>query len=61
MALRDTLEAVLREYDSAKLTTFAGNPLAVFIRKEALGLRLHLDLRQHPRTDQDLSWLRFIA
>jgi hypothetical protein len=40
MALRDTLEAVLREYDSAKLTTFAGNPLAVFIRKEALGLRL---------------------
>jgi 5-methylcytosine-specific restriction enzyme A len=36
MALRDTLEAVLREYDSAKLTTFAGNPLAVFIRKEAV-------------------------
>ncbi len=27
MALRDTLEAVLREYDSAKLTTFVGNPL----------------------------------
>jgi MrcB-like, N-terminal domain len=36
MALRDTLEAVLREYDSAKLTTFVGNPLAEFIRKEAV-------------------------
>jgi len=36
MALRDTLEAVLREYDSAKLTIFAGNPLAAFIRKEAV-------------------------
>jgi len=36
MALRDTLEAVLREYDSAKLTTFADNPLAAFIRKEAV-------------------------
>ena len=36
MALRDTLQAVLREYDSAKLTTFPGNPLAAFIRKEAV-------------------------
>ena len=36
MALRDTLEAVLREYHSAKLTTFVGNPLAAFIRKEAV-------------------------
>ncbi len=36
MALRDTLEAVLREYDSAKLTTFVGNPLAAFISKEAV-------------------------
>jgi 5-methylcytosine-specific restriction protein A len=36
MALRDTLEAVLREYDSAKLTKFAGNPLAEFISKEAV-------------------------
>ena len=35
MALRDTLEAVLREYDSAKLTRFVGNPLAAFIRNEA--------------------------
>jgi len=36
MALRDTLEAVLREYDSAKLTRFVGNPLAAFIRNEAV-------------------------
>jgi 5-methylcytosine-specific restriction enzyme A len=36
MALRDTLEAVLREYDSAKLTRFVGNPLAAFICKEAV-------------------------
>jgi hypothetical protein len=36
MALRDTLEAVLREYDSAKLTRFVGNPLAAFISKEAV-------------------------
>jgi MrcB-like, N-terminal domain len=36
MALRDTLEAVLREYDSAKLTEFVGNPLAAFISKEAV-------------------------
>jgi 5-methylcytosine-specific restriction protein A len=36
MALRDTLEAVLREYDSAKLTRFIGNPLAAFIRTEAV-------------------------
>jgi 5-methylcytosine-specific restriction protein A len=36
MALRDTLEAVLREYDSAKLTKFVGNPLAAFISKEAV-------------------------
>jgi 5-methylcytosine-specific restriction protein A len=36
MSLRDTLEAVLREYDSAKLTRFVGNPLAAFIRKEAV-------------------------
>jgi 5-methylcytosine-specific restriction enzyme A len=36
MALRGTLEAVLREYDSAKLTTFVGHPLAAFIRKEAV-------------------------
>jgi 5-methylcytosine-specific restriction enzyme A len=36
MALRDTLEAVLREYDSAKLTTFVGNPLVAFIRKDAV-------------------------
>jgi 5-methylcytosine-specific restriction protein A len=27
---------VLREYDSAKLTRFVGNPLAAFIRKEAV-------------------------
>ena len=27
---------MLREYDSAKLTTFVGNPLAAFIRKEAV-------------------------
>jgi hypothetical protein len=33
--LRDTLEAVLREYDSAKLTTFAGNPLAVLDLEQA--------------------------
>jgi hypothetical protein len=26
-----------------------------------LDLHCILDLRQHPRTDQDLSWLRFIA
>ena len=36
MALRDTLEALLREYDSAKLTKFVGNPLAAFISKEAI-------------------------
>ena len=42
MALRDTLEVVLREYDSAKLTTFVGNPLAAFLCKEAV---LDLDER----------------
>ena len=35
MALRETLEAVLKEYDSAKLTSFVGNPLAAFIGNEA--------------------------
>jgi 5-methylcytosine-specific restriction enzyme A len=36
MALRNALEAVLREYSSAKSTSFAGSPLAAFIRKEAV-------------------------
>jgi hypothetical protein len=51
MALKNTLEAVLREYGSAKSTSFAGNPLAAFIRKEAV---LDLERAAGPAAESDI-------